>query len=979
MIKADAVAITTHNSLHRTKRFSILPNSTLREIIEASLPEYMAKPEYKGWSEGDVVADVLLKMELSSSKYKAANSKFLTSIGNQPNFEGFGDCTYDEILNMADEGASIPEDVLEWARAMANEDSINYEIDETATSDSTLLTEMQTDMSDEKTAASKANVQKYSIKAEAQNELLNKKNNELDTKNTKLDSNQKTLELEQQKSSAKIEKYNKELEQLEQKVNNGETLTTIEQTRYKALAGKINDENSLIIAKSQNVQAEIESLFDSINDVNNLSNINNEISEQLRLKNETFITQETKSNSGTLPVINTSIECSTNPYLYKALAGDLFSNMTDISQNMQVNANVAKLNVMNANNTALETNQDVTSIENNFTNNNTTFETVEEENPETYNDTESSEITDQTETTMNNTEIQPPKNQDNNLEPDISGEVPETQPIENDTIEEKDMQNANKAKRKTKGSTQKQKNNENSTNTKFNFSSKFAKHSPKITTEKYDSTEQTNPQQAKNIEQDNIEQKSNNTDASQNNTKDVNTKGENAKTTSNTAQTRAAKAIQDKSANNSKTTKHAAKLKQNENKIKSLTKENKTIQAQAKILNNNANQIITATNELTENPENNNINIETQKSENNDKLQKIQSDSNNLDNNLEKNDKNTEKLQKDSAKDSQTTIQTADNEEIVEAADMASMNQNAQFHEVLSEQILNIKDLFTKTKYTGLALMLNPFTQSIGLTMSNIGRYGETISFTANKLVQIAHSILIRTGLNISDVQASLEDMEAQSSASEKGVTQAATQADAANNNAINEFPELENTTTENNEFSPAETPENQENTPTINKQNAAKEDKEPLEITSADVTKEIDISVNDISLDTDDTEIAQENSEGIQQLTTNAINDSKAEYFKNPLIGDNTASASEEISLEVEKEAVDAIAQESTKESAQKSVKESVREVMQSTLSSVNKKAQSKDTDKDKKYKLFTQFEREKQDAMRKAVQKVNRARNAR
>ena len=142
---------------------------------------------------------------------------------------------------------------------------------------------------------------------------------------------------------------------------------------------------------------------------------------------------------------------------------------------------------------------------------------------------------------------------------------------------------------------------------------------------------------------------------------------------------------------------------------------------------------------------------------------------------------------------------------------------------------------------------------------------------------------------------------------------------------------------------------------------------------------QKLSVSSKDIELDASDTEDIRDNSEQVQNVAAKKITSERADYHKNPLISDKSEQQGEELTIDIDAKVAQAAAQESAKESAQKTVKESVREVMQSTLSSVNQKAQNKDTDKDKRHKMFTQFEREKQEAIRKAVQKISNVKDAR
>ena len=97
-----------------------------------------------------------------------------------------------------------------------------------------------------------------------------------------------------------------------------------------------------------------------------------------------------------------------------------------------------------------------------------------------------------------------------------------------------------------------------------------------------------------------------------------------------------------------------------------------------------------------------------------------------------------------------------------------------------------------------------------------------------------------------------------------------------------------------------------------------------------------------------------------------------------NPNIPDDT-TFEDEVSADIKLGVNEAVAKEAMDESSQQIIQDAIAEVMQATLSNENLNAQQSDTNKDSRRKMFTRFEQQKQAAIRKAVQRISKVRDAR
>lgn len=205
---------------------------------------------------------------------------YVTATG-KPMDPVWGQFTYDEILGMANDGVMVPQEFLDWANAMADTDTTSYEIEESASSDSNTASNLEVGTDDTTRVGQQRKLQKFSSKAEQQEELLREKNDELQAQGQDLAVIQSDLEQNQKLTLDKINKISDEFNKLNDKVKNGEPLTDDEMRRYRELGLLLNTQGEELIAQSNNVAADIETLLTQMDDVNKLVEVNKDISRTL--------------------------------------------------------------------------------------------------------------------------------------------------------------------------------------------------------------------------------------------------------------------------------------------------------------------------------------------------------------------------------------------------------------------------------------------------------------------------------------------------------------------------------------------------------------------------------------------------------------------------------------------------------------------------------------------------------------------------
>lgn len=214
-----------------------------------------------------------------------------------PNWQGY---SYEEIIQMENNGVKIPQEVLLWAHAQQESDIVSYEVIESeALNDDNTSTGEISNSSD--INALLKNAQIYTVKSTSAQKTAEEdaeKYSELSTQAKKIQSENKNTykdELE------KISKLTKEWKQLDTKNKNG-TLNSSEKNRYNELSKTINSENNINNKKEVAFnEKELDELLSSMNGLSEKTTENTKIaaetiqaSEALSNKIKTYNTQQQK-------------------------------------------------------------------------------------------------------------------------------------------------------------------------------------------------------------------------------------------------------------------------------------------------------------------------------------------------------------------------------------------------------------------------------------------------------------------------------------------------------------------------------------------------------------------------------------------------------------------------------------------------------------------------------------------------------------
>lgn len=228
--------------------------------------------------------DSYIRMVENFSESKRTNAAMCAV--QDPNWQGY---SYEEIIQMENNGVKIPQEVLLWAHAQQESDIVSYEIIESeALNDNNTSTGEISNSSDINTLLKNAQI--YTVKSTSAQKTAEEdaeKYAELSTQAKKIQSENKNTykdELE------KISKLTKEWKQLDTKNKNG-TLNSSEKNRYNELSKTINSENN------NNNKKEIafnEKELDEL--LSSMSGLSEKTTENTKIADETIQASEALSN-----------------------------------------------------------------------------------------------------------------------------------------------------------------------------------------------------------------------------------------------------------------------------------------------------------------------------------------------------------------------------------------------------------------------------------------------------------------------------------------------------------------------------------------------------------------------------------------------------------------------------------------------------------------------------------------------------------
>lgn len=243
--------------------------------IKANIKEYAKNfdkndslgPEFYIKLAQNLNIESMLKASLALSKSKTNGCPIKDS-----KWAGY---SYEEIIQMEDNGCVIPKEVLQWAHAQQEADVTNYIIvsDNTASED-------ETSKEDNDINSIQKKVKQYVTQSENAIETSEKLFEEYTIKSEKANKIKKEKENTYKDQMSELTNLSKEWKALDDKKKAGK-LNHSEKKRYSELSKQLNGTDGSKMKEVKNTQAELDDFL------NSLEGVNNKITENTQLSNDT--------------------------------------------------------------------------------------------------------------------------------------------------------------------------------------------------------------------------------------------------------------------------------------------------------------------------------------------------------------------------------------------------------------------------------------------------------------------------------------------------------------------------------------------------------------------------------------------------------------------------------------------------------------------------------------------------------------------
>lgn len=186
--------------------------------------------------------------------------------------------SYEEILQMEDNGVLIPKEILDIAHSLQEDDTTTYELEINEAEQQQALEDQNQIQQEDETSTKKASFFELIGKASAQINKCEEKETQINESIkdlTPVANETQTLKdkfLSKQKSAlAKLLETAKEWKELKKKVDDGKELSPLEKRRFEELSKHFDTEHQETEALSKNVKNEIDEIAKSLREIDSLA------------------------------------------------------------------------------------------------------------------------------------------------------------------------------------------------------------------------------------------------------------------------------------------------------------------------------------------------------------------------------------------------------------------------------------------------------------------------------------------------------------------------------------------------------------------------------------------------------------------------------------------------------------------------------------------------------------------------------------
>lgn len=221
---------------------------TPSEILQQKIDELKNNPDFADWPDEyieDYAQSLIMKSNTSINLLNLDAS--FKKLG-KPLDPEWSQYSYEEILQMEDNGVNVPEEFLEWAHSMQSTNTVEYELDTGDVNDINDSEGLSADIGDAGNMGKKNVIKVFNKQVAAQEEILKQCTQEFEQYSSKLDGVTEEAQSIQNNTLKKVQEMMSEWEALDTKAKKGEQLTENEKSRYGQLGVLMSNEvqNSLV-------------------------------------------------------------------------------------------------------------------------------------------------------------------------------------------------------------------------------------------------------------------------------------------------------------------------------------------------------------------------------------------------------------------------------------------------------------------------------------------------------------------------------------------------------------------------------------------------------------------------------------------------------------------------------------------------------------------------------------------------------------
>ena len=212
------------------------------DILTKMIEEMKQDPKYADWSELQIQDYAATSIMAMNAATRQRHTQGILALTDKPDDRIWSQFTYEEILQMEDDGIVIPEEFLEWAHSMEDTDVSNYELTEESSADETSVESVKAEVGGGGQVAEQRSAKALSKKVLMQEDTIKQTQQEFEQYSTQIETMTSEVQLSQTQSLQKVQSMLTEWQALDDKAKNGEQLKPDELVKYGELGAMMNNE-----------------------------------------------------------------------------------------------------------------------------------------------------------------------------------------------------------------------------------------------------------------------------------------------------------------------------------------------------------------------------------------------------------------------------------------------------------------------------------------------------------------------------------------------------------------------------------------------------------------------------------------------------------------------------------------------------------------------------------------------------------------